>query len=122
MKAFEPSSRAASLLGPKQRSPAAANVSQRPMTSGAFGADDRKVDLFAPRKGEQGRDVVGGDVDVGRVGLEPRAGVARRDEDLRHARRLRNLPGQRVFAAAGTDDQDFHEGMGDGGWGMGDRG
>jgi hypothetical protein len=47
-----------------------------------FGADDREVDSLLPREGEQGRDVVRGDVDVGRVRLEPRAGVARRDEDL----------------------------------------
>ena len=78
-----------------------------------FGTDDGEADLFALGESEQGRHVVRGDVDVGRVRLEPRARVARRDEDLRHARRLRNFPGQRVFATAGTDDQHFHEGIGD---------
>ena len=33
------------------------------------------------------------------------AAVARRDVDDLHARRLRELPGERVFAAAGTDDE-----------------
>ena len=99
------------LRGPKQRSPAASNVSHEADDQRRLGADDGQVDLFPLREGEQGGDVVGGDVDVGRVRLEPRAGVARRDEDLRHARRLRDLPGQCVFATAGTDDQDFHEGM-----------
>ena len=41
--------------------------------------------------------------------LGRRAAVAGRDEDLRDAGGLRELPGQSVFASAGADDEKFHE-------------
>ncbi len=75
-----------------------------------FGADDGQGDVFARGKFEQGVDGVGRDVDIAHLGLERRAGVARRDEDLVHARRLRAFPCQRVFTAAAADDEDFHGG------------
>ena len=53
-------------------------------------------------------DVGGGDVDVAALGFVRGAGVAGRDQHFVDARRLRQLPGQRVLATAGTDDQDFH--------------
>jgi len=40
--------------------------------------------------------------------LARRAGVAGGDEDLLQAGRLGQAPGQRVLAAAGTDDEKFH--------------
>ena len=39
------------------------------------------------------------------------AGVAGRDQHFTDARGLRELPRQRVFATAGTDDEDFHCGV-----------
>ena len=48
---------------------------------------------------------------IGEPGLARRAGVARRDEHLRDARRLRDLPGQRVLASAATDDEYVHAGI-----------
>ena len=42
------------------------------------------------------------------LGFARGAGVAGRDEHFADARRLREFPGQRVFAAAGADDQNFH--------------
>ena len=36
------------------------------------------------------------------------AGIARRAPHPGHPRRLREFPNQRVFASAGTNDQDFH--------------
>ena len=99
VKAFEPSSRAASLLGPKQRSPAAANVSQRPMHERRFGADDREVDLLALREGEQGGHVVRGDVDVGRVAA--RAACPRCPARRRSATRAATAPPSTPVRARG---------------------
>ena len=76
---------------------------QRPL-----GADDGQVDLRGQRVTHEAVDVLGGDVDVAHPPLERRAGVARRDVDLRDARRLRDLPRECVLAAAGTDDENFH--------------
>ena len=50
--AFEPSSRAAAADGPKHGTPAAAQASASPATSGASGPDDDEVD---PRRGGRAR-------------------------------------------------------------------
>ncbi len=73
-----------------------------------FGADDGESDVLARGECKQGVDIVGGDGNVADLGLERRARISWRDEYLIHARRLRALPGQRVFAAAAADDQNFH--------------
>ncbi len=46
--------------------------------------------------------------DVAHLRLGGRAGIARRDEHFGDARRLRAFPRERVFATAGTNDQNFH--------------
>jgi hypothetical protein len=38
------------------------------------------------------------------------AGIARRDQEVRESARLAKLPGDRVLAGAGTDDEDVHAG------------
>ena len=57
---------------------------------------------------QQAFDVGGLDRHVAALRFGRGAGIARRDQHLGHARRLRQLPRQRVFAAAGTDDEEFH--------------
>ena len=42
------------------------------------------------------------------------AGIAWRNKDFLHQRRLRQFPRQRVFAATTADDEDFHWVMGNG--------
>ena len=73
-----------------------------------FGTDDGEADVFARRECEQAGDIVGRNVDVADLGLECGARVARSDQHLLNARRLRTLPSQRVFAAAATHDQNLH--------------
>ena len=63
-----------------------------------FRADDGEVDFVLSREIQQPRDVVGGNVDI--LGVDRRAGVARRDEHALGARALSDLPRQRMFAAA----------------------
>ena len=55
-------------------------------------------------EGQKRFDVVRGDVDVADVRLGRRAGVAGGDEDVLDPRRLRALPGERMFAAAAADE------------------
>jgi hypothetical protein len=73
-----------------------------------LGADDGQVDVLVAGQFAQAFQVVGLDRHVAALGLERGAGVARRDQHFVHARRLGELPGQRVLAAAGTDDEEFH--------------
>ena len=68
--------------------------------------DDGERDLLLAREGDELGD--GGQRDVRERRLARRAGVAGRDEHLRHARRLRELPRERVLAAAAADDEDVH--------------
>src|SRR3984957_5929157 len=75
----------------------------------ALGSHDGEADVFARGECEQAVDIVGGNVDVADLGLECGARVARSHEYLRHSRRLRTLPSQRVFAAAATHDEYFHQ-------------
>ncbi len=58
--------------------------------------------LFLGEIGERGRI---GDVDIEQTLVLSRAAVARRDINHLHARRLRELPCERMFATAGTDDE-----------------
>ena len=96
------------------RWPAARKRSTTPATSGAFGADHGDGDAFALDQRQQAVDVGRGDVDVAALGFGRGAGIAGRDQHFVDARRLRQLPGQRVLATAGTDDEDFHAAPADG--------
>ncbi len=102
-KSLEDSSWAASLVGPKIFRPRARKTSDDTGGKRGFGADDREAYAFP--LGEAGeRDGVG-EVDIPQPGLASRSGVAGRDVNPLHAGRLRQAPGQGVFAAAGTDDE-----------------
>ena len=61
--------------------------------------------MNALARGEIGQRLDVGQRQVGQPGFARGAGVAGRDVNLLHARRLRQTPGQRMFAAAGTDDE-----------------
>ncbi len=71
-----------------------------------FRPDHGHVDVFALHESDQIG--YGGDGDVFHAVFQRRSGVARRDIHLLHFRALRQTPGQRMFASAGTDDQNFH--------------
>ena len=59
--------------------------------------------LIGHAQGQERNGTVAADGEAG-----GRARVAGRDEHFADAGRLRELPGQRVFAAAVADDEDFH--------------
>jgi hypothetical protein len=73
-----------------------------------FRSNQRECDAFGFDQVEQRIEIGRLDVDVATLGLARGAGVARRNQHFMHAWRLRELPGERVFAAAGADDQKFH--------------
>jgi hypothetical protein len=105
-KSFELSSCAASRVRAEDPEPGRAERVDDAGGERRLGTDDRQRDLLLVRERDQVGDVR--DRDVGKPGLARGAGVARRDEHLRHARRLRDLPSERVLATAATDDQDVH--------------
>ena len=72
-----------------------------------FGAHDRQVHRLSSREGDQRRNRL--DRHVGEVAIGRRAGVARRDEDLRHAGRSSRLPCECMFASPTTDNQHIHD-------------
>ena len=89
-----------------------------PKTSGTEQIDDSvgkrclgshygEVNIFRERKFSQLVDCR--DRHVFQAALARRPAVARRDEDLLHAWALRQAPRDRVFPAAGADDEKFHE-------------
>ena len=73
-----------------------------------LGTDDGEPDLFGLGQRHQAGDVLGGDVDVAHARLGGGAAVAGRDQHFGNLRRLRALPRERMFAPAGTHDQDLH--------------
>ena len=80
-----------------------------PATSGASGPTIVRSMRSARASEIEPGDILGGDVDVADLVLGRRAGVAGRDEHLAHPWRGRAFPGERVLAAAGADDEDFHQ-------------
>ena len=102
-KAFELSSSAAALGRAEDAQAAGAKEVDRAGGERRLRADDGEVDLLGEREvGELGEI---GDGDVPDVRLGRGAGVAGRDEDALHPRRLRQPPGQRVLAPAAADDE-----------------
>jgi hypothetical protein len=101
-KSFELSSCAASLVGPKIFRPRARKRLTIPAASGASGPTTVSMTFFPLAKSASASGSVSGTFSSR---LARRAGVARRDENLLQAGRLRQAPGQGVFATAGTDDQ-----------------
>ncbi len=104
--ALDPSSCAAAAEGPKTKMDCARNVSASPSTSGASGPIDHKTYLLAATEGDDSTVVL----DVQRHMLSQRAGsaIARRNEKPVAMWRLRDFPGQRVFAATRADEENVH--------------
>ena len=102
---FEPSSRAASALGPKAAIPASSSASTRPATSGASGPTTTRSTASSRAAATSAVDVLGADVEAARVGRDP--GVAGRAEDLGRARGARQRAHDRVLAPAASDDEDL---------------
>jgi len=105
-KSFELSSCAAACTGPNTFNPAAQGINHA-CRQRRFRADHGELNAFFQRERNQFRNRSNGDV------FQPlfrrRAAVAGRDIDLLDARRLLESPGQRMFASAGTDDEEFHD-------------
>jgi hypothetical protein len=72
-----------------------------------LGAHHRQADAFGRGEVRQLDEI--GDRHVRQCRVAGAAAVARRDEDLLHLGRLRQLPGQRVLARAAADHEDFHQ-------------
>ena len=79
MNAFEPSSCAAALRGPKHLSPPTQSIGHA-QHQRRFRSDDRQIDAFLLRESEQRRNIIGSDVDIGNARLERGACVAGGDE------------------------------------------
>ena len=71
-----------------------------------LGPDDGQIDLHRFGEVRQLDDVLDADREARR--LRGHARVPRRREDVRDARRLRELPYERVLATPGADDEDPH--------------
>jgi hypothetical protein len=71
-----------------------------------FGTDDSEIDLFFFCEADQFRN--GGNPDILQSIFGRRAAIARCYIHLLHLRALRQLPGHRVLAPAGSDDKEFH--------------
>ena len=76
-----------------------------------LGTDDRQRHAFGTRKCDESRDFHRGDCDVPALRLGRGARIARRNQDFGHARRLCELPCQRVLAATAADDEYFHRAL-----------
>ncbi len=86
--------------------PGAFEPVDEPHAERPLGADDGEVDLLREREGQERLDLLALEVDALRdLGA---ARVAGSGVELGETRRLRQLPAERVLAAAVPDDEDFH--------------
>jgi len=85
-------------------------------------ADHGEIHRFALRQRQQRVEVGGRHRDIAAFGFAGGAGIARRHQHFAHARGLRELPGQRVFAATIADHQQFHRSIHCGGINAGNDG
>jgi hypothetical protein len=74
---------------------------------GPFGSNDDQTDIILVAKRDDCAVIADIEVDACRFLRNP--GVARRSVECIAKRRLRELPRQRMFASATTDEQDIHE-------------
>ena len=106
-KPLEPSSTAAALDGPRARMPAASSTSHKPAHQLGIGGDHGEIDsrflranLARPAKS------------VAAIGTHSATcampGIAGGAIELCQQRAFRQRPGQRMLAAAGTHQQNFH--------------
>ena len=108
VKPLEPSSRAAALVGPNALMPAASRSSTMPAHERRLRADHDEVDLVRLAERDHRRMV--GDVERDAFGLARDAGIARRAIEPVGERACRHLPGQRVLAPAGAEEENVHAG------------
>jgi hypothetical protein len=73
-----------------------------------LGADHGEIDPVLLREVQQAVYVISCDRDIFAFGFVRAAGVAGSDEHFYRPGRLRDFPGQRVFASATADDKNFH--------------
>ena len=107
VKPFDPSSCAAARDGPKAGMPAAARSSTMPGDQRRLRADHHEVDLVVARQ-KATTAAWSADVERDELGVLGDAGIARRREEPRQLRRLRELPGERMLAAARADEEHIH--------------
>ena len=106
VKALEVSSRAAGAVGPKQGMPARASRSARPRSSAASGPITTRSAAISAGQRDQAVDVVGLTGRSSPSAAMP--GLPGASDQPRQQRRLGDLPGQRVLAPAGADQEDVH--------------
>ena len=111
---LEASNRAACWFGPQMRSPCLLEQVHDAERQGIVRADDGEVGVVLPGEGQEGGQVFGAKVDaldqgavLGQAFLRD-AGIAGRAPEAGDVGRLRQLPNQGVFAAAGANDQNLH--------------
>ena len=106
MKPFEPSSRAPHFVRAERLDAGGFEIVDDARTKRHFRPDDDEVDfLFLAKSGH--RRVVG-DVERHALGLLRDAGIAGGAIELVGEWAGRHLPGQRVLASAGTNNEDVH--------------
>ena len=97
--------------GPKHARPAAVNRSAMPRDERALGTDDGQVDVLVRSRIAAEPSMSSAAMStlrtLGSSAVPALPGATKTSCD---PRRLRALPGERVFAAAAADDQDFHPG------------
>src|SRR3990170_2093900 len=100
---FEPSSCAAACFGPKHLIPAVVRSSTRPATSGASGpTTTRSIELSAQKRMTAVWSA------TARGTHSATSAVPGRTVELGQQRAGTQLPGERVFAAAGADEEYVH--------------
>ena len=87
--------------------PIVAQIVGEPVDQRRLGPDHDQADRVAAAEIDHGA-MVGG-VERDQLGMLGDAGIAGRRVELAQQRRLRELPGERMFAPARTDEQDIHE-------------
>jgi hypothetical protein len=105
-KAFDPSSCAAALPGPKTGMPRSRRASATPATSGASGSDHDEVDRVLVREPGDRRGVVRVELDERRV--LPDSRVAGGGEDLVGGGFRPQREDDGVLARAGAENEDLH--------------
>ena len=106
VKPLEPSSCAACLPGPNALMPASREIVDDAGDQRRLGADHDQLDRVLLAELDHGGVV--GNIERDAFGLARDAGIARRAPQLGHQRRGRDLPGEGMFAAAGTEQEDVH--------------
>ena len=98
---------AAARVGPKTRRPRSLEGVDDAQRERQLRAHDGEGGLLGLGQADHGVEVF--EIDGDAAGDLGHAAVAGRANHLRDARAARDRPGQRMFAASGTKDQDFHE-------------